>query len=181
MRERFSKLLLGEDMSGGGKGVSSAAAISNAITNLYGTYARTHFLVRITKSVAEDADTISCFLCSAATVFGSCHRLEPLPAEKRSMWRREMDCLLSVCDYIVEFFPSKEILPDGTAREVMATRPRSDIYVNLPALEKLDDMLLVRSSNSLSLSSKGWPGSKNCYSCVHNVVCAGDPGRVSED
>ncbi|XP_047066457.1 rop guanine nucleotide exchange factor 3-like [Lolium rigidum] len=112
MRERFSKLLLGEDMSGGGKGVSSAAAISNAITNLY------------------------------ATVFGSCHRLEPLPAEKRSMWRREMDCLLSVCDYIVEFFPSKEILPDGTAREVMATRPRSDIYVNLPALEKLDDMLL---------------------------------------
>jgi hypothetical protein len=53
-----------------------------------------------------------------ATVFGSCHRLEPLPAEKRSMWRREMDCLLSVCDYIVEFFPSKEILPDGTTREV---------------------------------------------------------------
>lgn len=29
--------------------------------------------------------------------------------------------------------------------QVMATRPRSDIYVNLPALEKLDDMLLVRS------------------------------------
>jgi hypothetical protein len=91
--------------------------------------------------------------------------------EKKSMWRREMDCLLSVCDYIVEFFPSKDILPDGTTREVrnqhhglkmhsfphvtddkafwfcqvMATRPRSDIYVNLPALEKLDDMLLVRS------------------------------------
>jgi hypothetical protein len=33
VKERFSKLLLGEDMSGGGKGV----AISNAITNLYGT------------------------------------------------------------------------------------------------------------------------------------------------
>ncbi|KAL6903841.1 hypothetical protein ACP4OV_004654 [Aristida adscensionis] len=112
IKERFSKLLLGEDMSGGGKGVSTAVAISNAITNLY------------------------------ATVFGSCHRLEPLPPEKKSMWRREMDCLLSVCDYIVEFFPSKELLPDGTAREVMATRPRPDIYVNLPALEKLDDMLL---------------------------------------
>ncbi|TVU14919.1 hypothetical protein EJB05_38416 [Eragrostis curvula] len=112
IKERFSKLLLGEDMSGSGKGVSTSVAISNAITNLY------------------------------ATVFGSCHRLEPLPAEKKSMWRREMDCLLSVCDYIVEFFASKEILPDGTTREVMATRPRSDIYVNLPALEKLDDMLL---------------------------------------
>lgn len=112
IKERFSKLLLGEDMSGSGKGVSTSVAISNAITNLY------------------------------ATVFGSCHRLEPLPPEKKSMWRREMDCLLSVCDYIVEFFPSKEILPDGSIREVMATRPRSDIYVNLPALEKLDDMLL---------------------------------------
>ena len=29
MKERFSKLLLGEDMSGGGKGVSSALALSN--------------------------------------------------------------------------------------------------------------------------------------------------------
>ncbi|MFS7909638.1 putative PRONE domain, Rop guanine nucleotide exchange factor [Helianthus anomalus] len=34
MKERFAKLLLGEDMSGGGKGVSSALALSNAITNL---------------------------------------------------------------------------------------------------------------------------------------------------
>ena len=36
MKERFTKLLLGEDMSGGGKGVSSALALSNAITNLAG-------------------------------------------------------------------------------------------------------------------------------------------------
>lgn len=36
MKERFSKMLLGEDMSGGGKGVSSALALSNAITNLAG-------------------------------------------------------------------------------------------------------------------------------------------------
>lgn len=33
MKERFAKLLLGEDMSGGGKGVSSSLALSNAITN----------------------------------------------------------------------------------------------------------------------------------------------------
>ena len=37
MKERFSKLLLGEDMSGSGKGVGTALAISNAITNLCGT------------------------------------------------------------------------------------------------------------------------------------------------
>ncbi|KAL7113573.1 hypothetical protein ACP275_04G069300 [Erythranthe tilingii] len=34
MKEKFAKLLLGEDMSGRGKGVSSALALSNAITNL---------------------------------------------------------------------------------------------------------------------------------------------------
>ncbi|KAG8083876.1 hypothetical protein GUJ93_ZPchr0010g10019 [Zizania palustris] len=112
VKERFSKLLLGEDMSGGGKGVCTAVAISNAITNLY------------------------------ATVFGSCHKLEPLAASKKTMWMREMDCLLSVCDYIVEFYPSTQTLPDGAKVEVMATRPRSDIYINLPALEKLDAMLM---------------------------------------
>lgn len=36
MKERFVKLLLGEDMTGRGKGVSSALALSNAITNLAG-------------------------------------------------------------------------------------------------------------------------------------------------
>lgn len=36
MKERFAKLLLGEDMSGGGKGVCTALAVSNAITNLSG-------------------------------------------------------------------------------------------------------------------------------------------------
>jgi hypothetical protein len=36
LKERFAKLLLGEDLSGGGKGVSTALAISNAITNVSG-------------------------------------------------------------------------------------------------------------------------------------------------
>lgn len=36
MKERFAKLLLGEDMSGNGKGVCPALTISNAITNLCG-------------------------------------------------------------------------------------------------------------------------------------------------
>lgn len=42
MKEKFGKLLLGEDMSGGGKGVSSALALSNAITNLAGTFSCFH-------------------------------------------------------------------------------------------------------------------------------------------
>ncbi|KAF7087149.1 hypothetical protein CFC21_090363 [Triticum aestivum] len=112
MKEKYTKLLLGEDMSGGGKGVCTAVAISNAITNLY------------------------------ATVFGTCHRLQSLPPEKRSMWNREMDCLLSICEYIVEFAPTVQARPDGSTHDVMATSPRSDILMNLPALEKLETMLL---------------------------------------
>lgn len=36
MKEKFAKLLLGEDVTGGSKGVSTALALSNAITNLAG-------------------------------------------------------------------------------------------------------------------------------------------------
>ncbi|WOL14928.1 rop guanine nucleotide exchange factor 7-like isoform X2 [Canna indica] len=112
MKERFSKLLLGEDMSGGGKGVCTALAIANAITNL------------------------------CATIFGQLWRLEPLPPEKKAMWRREMEWLLCVSDHIVEMIPSWQTFPDGSKLEVMTCRPRSDIFINLPALRKLDNMLL---------------------------------------
>ncbi|KAH7577932.1 hypothetical protein ACOSP7_000987 [Xanthoceras sorbifolium] len=113
MKERFAKLLLGEDMSGSGKGVCTAVTISNSITNLY------------------------------ATVFGQNLRLAPLKPEKKAMWKREMECLLSVCDYIVEFIPQlSQNLQDGRAVEVMGSKPRADIYINLPALQKLDTMLL---------------------------------------
>ena len=40
MKEKFAKLLLGEDMSGSGKGVPSALALSNAVTNLAGDSCR---------------------------------------------------------------------------------------------------------------------------------------------
>ncbi|KAE9604537.1 putative PRONE domain-containing protein [Lupinus albus] len=112
MKERFAKLLLGEDMSGSGKGVSTAVTISNAITNLY------------------------------ATVFGQNLKLEPLKPEKKAMWRREMKVLLSVCEYIVEFAPTAQYLEDGTIVEMMKSRPRTDIYINLPALQQLDTMLI---------------------------------------
>lgn len=112
MKERFAKLLLGEDMSGGAKGVSTALAISNAITNL------------------------------SASLFGELWRLEPLCEERRTKWRREMEWLLSVSDHIVELVPSWQTFPDGSSTEVMISRPRSDLHINLPALRKLDAMLL---------------------------------------
>ncbi|XAR64241.1 hypothetical protein NMG60_11024507 [Bertholletia excelsa] len=112
MKERFAKLLLGEDMSGGGKGVCTAVAISNAITNL------------------------------SATVFGELWKLEPLAPQRKLMWRREMEWLLSVCNSIVELVPSTQEFPGGGTFEVMVTRPRLDLCMNLPALKKLDAMLI---------------------------------------
>ncbi|KAF3648378.1 Rop guanine nucleotide exchange factor 5 [Capsicum annuum] len=112
MKERFSKLLLGEDMSGSGKGVCTSLAISNAITNLY------------------------------ATIFGQLWRLEPLTLERKSMWRREMEWLVAVSDHIVELAPSWQSFPDGSKLEVMTSRTRADLFINLPALQKLDNMLI---------------------------------------
>ncbi|KAJ6342730.1 hypothetical protein OIU78_010616 [Salix suchowensis] len=112
MKERFAKLLLGEDMSGGGKGVSSALALSNAITNL------------------------------AASVFGEQRRLEPMSPERKARWIREIDWLLSVTNHIVELVPSQQKSKDGSNMEIMVTRQRNDIHMNIPALRKLDAMLL---------------------------------------
>ncbi|WCJ40784.1 Rop guanine nucleotide exchange factor 12 [Euphorbia peplus] len=111
MKERFAKLLLGEDMSGGGKGVSSALALSNAITNL------------------------------AASVFGEQSRLEPMSPDNKARWRREVDWLLSVSDHIVELVPSQQKNKDGSCMEIMVTRQRTDLHMNIPALRKLDTML----------------------------------------
>lgn len=78
-----------------------------------------------------------------ATAFGQLWRLEPLQSEKKQMWQREMECLLCVSDHIVELIPSWQTFPDGSKLEVMTCRPRSDIFMNLPALRKLDNLLLV--------------------------------------
>lgn len=151
MKERFAKLLLGEDMSGGGKGVCTALAISNAITNLSGT--RFCLPCHIDLAFAEFPDEMGLieFFVShfrhavvngAATVFGELWRLEPLAPQKKTMWQREMGWLLSVCDYIVELIPSLQEFPGGGTFEVMVPCPRADLYMNLPALKKLDTMLL---------------------------------------
>ncbi|GJX12915.1 Rop guanine nucleotide exchange factor 3-like protein [Tanacetum coccineum] len=113
MKERFSKLLLGEDMSGSGKGVSTA----------------------VTRATPKREMNCLLSVCQQ-------QKLEPLHPEKKIKWKREMNCLLSVCDYIVEFNPTSHSLHNGKPMEVMSSRPRSDIYINLPALKKLDALLL---------------------------------------
>ncbi|KAL5222259.1 hypothetical protein ABZP36_026972 [Zizania latifolia] len=112
MKEKFSKLLLGEDMSGSGKGVPSALAVSNAITNL------------------------------AASVFGEQRKLEPMAPDRKGRWKKEVGWLLSVADHIVEFVAKKQVLDNGTEMEVMGTQQRRDLQANIPALRKIDTMLL---------------------------------------
>ncbi|PIA31172.1 hypothetical protein AQUCO_05200047v1 [Aquilegia coerulea] len=110
MKEKFAKLLLGEDVTGGSKGITTALALSSAITNL------------------------------AASVFGELWKLEPLSEERKSRWRREMGWFLSPANYMVELVPAKQNGTNGL--EIMTPKVRSDVHLNLPALQKLDSMLI---------------------------------------
>ncbi|XP_010676686.2 rop guanine nucleotide exchange factor 14 [Beta vulgaris subsp. vulgaris] len=112
MKEKFAKLLLGEDVTGGRKGISSALAISNSITSL------------------------------AASVFGELWKLEPLPEETRAKWKQEMDWLLSPANYMVDLVPAKQSGANGRNFEIMTPKARADVHVNLPALQKIDSMLI---------------------------------------
>nr|XP_043635765.1 rop guanine nucleotide exchange factor 14-like [Erigeron canadensis]XP_043636467.1 rop guanine nucleotide exchange factor 14-like [Erigeron canadensis] len=112
MKEKFAKLLLGEDTTGGSKGHSSALALSNSITKL------------------------------AGAVFGELWKLEPLPEERKSNWRTEMEWLLAPTNYMVELVPAKQYGSNGRTLEIMRPKARGDIHMNLPALRKLDSMLL---------------------------------------
>lgn len=58
------------------------------------------------------------------------------------MWQREMEWLLCVSDSIVELVPSVQEFPGSGSFEIMVTQQRSDLFVNLPALKKLDGMLI---------------------------------------
>lgn len=112
MKERFAKLLLGEDVTGGSKGVSTALALSNAITNL------------------------------AASVFGELWKLEPLGDERKRKWITEMDWLLSPTNHMIELVPARQSGLNGQRLEIMTAKPRADVHMNLPALRQLDSMLL---------------------------------------
>eukprot|EP01018_Ginkgo_biloba_P036060 Gb_05352 [translate_table: standard] len=70
-------------------------------------------------------------------------RLEPLAPKCKTRWCKEIEWLLSITHHIVEFVPSYHSSLDGTLVEIIMTKPRSDLQMSIPALCKLDDMLLV--------------------------------------
>lgn len=55
----------------------------------------------------------------AASVFGETKKLEPMPADKKARWRKEVEWLLSVTDHIVELVPSQQQASDGSFMEVI--------------------------------------------------------------
>lgn len=54
----------------------------------------------------------------AASVFGELWKLEPLPEERKSEWRREMEWLLAPTNYMVELVPAKQNDANGQTLEV---------------------------------------------------------------
>ena len=50
-------------------------------------------------------------------MFGELKRLEPMPTERKAMWKREVDWLLFVTDHIVEMVPEQKSI-DGNLMEV---------------------------------------------------------------
>jgi hypothetical protein len=124
MKEKFGKLLLGEDMSGSGKGVPSALALSNAVTNLAGDWPSP---VQVDRCSAETTTTLFFFFLfhpcvayspAAASVFGEQRKLEPMAPDRKGRWKKEVGWLLSVADHIVEFVAKKQVLDNGTEMEV---------------------------------------------------------------
>ncbi|KAI8530881.1 hypothetical protein RHMOL_Rhmol11G0094300 [Rhododendron molle] len=120
MKERFAKLLLGEDVTGGHKGLPTALALSNAITNL------------------------------AASIFGELWKLEPLPEDRKSKWRREMDWLLSPTNYMVELVPATQHGANGRTMESGKACLGEEFYRILSAESVSAEEML----NSLSLKSE---------------------------
>ncbi|GER56212.1 Rop guanine nucleotide exchange factor [Striga asiatica] len=131
MKEKFAKLLLGEDVTGGARGVSTALALSNAVTTL----ARGKTVYPAKKWKEWDSVFV-------ASVFGELWKLEPLAEERKRKWGREMEWLLSPTNYMVELVPAKQDGANGRTLEIMTPKARGDIHMNLPALRKLDSMLI---------------------------------------
>ena len=74
--------------------------------------------------------SLSLFYCNAASVFGEQWRLEPMSAERKARWRKEIDWLLCVTDHVVEFTPSQQKSKDGANMEVNLSSPHLSLCLS---------------------------------------------------
>lgn len=61
----------------------------------------------------------------AASAYGEMKKLEPMAPDTKAKWKKEIDWLLSVTDYIVEFVAVKQKNKDGSTFEVLFSHPIS--------------------------------------------------------
>uniref|UniRef100_A0A804QXU3 PRONE domain-containing protein n=1 Tax=Zea mays TaxID=4577 RepID=A0A804QXU3_MAIZE len=136
MKEKFAKLLLGEDMSGSGK---EGALRARPLQRRH--QPRSLCIRRATEAGAHG------------------------PGQKGEVEERSVGWILSIADHIVEFVAKKQVMDNDTEMEVliglhllhlraavtlssarhtqlMGTQQRRDLQANIPALRKLDTMLL---------------------------------------
>jgi len=52
-----------------------------------------------------------------------------MPPERKARWRKEIDWLLSVTDYVVEMVPTQQKSKDGSSMEVKKTSSVFSSYV----------------------------------------------------
>ena len=176
MKERFSKLLLGEDVTGGKKGLTSALALSNAITNLAGVACirvfSPFFWLLSSSTMSWLLPEMLKWICSVgfwgAVEIGAAiwrkkgqmatrNGLVALPHQlhgwvgtckaKRRQWpnlggdfsfTQISKFLFKMWFHHIVGFSFESLM-----EQIMTPKARADIHMNLPALQKLDSMLIV--------------------------------------
>lgn len=78
-------------------------------------------------------------------MFGEQRRLQPMAADQKGRWKKEIDWLLSVTDHIVEFVPSQQVSENGTCMEVRNPHFQCFLYY------------------SASLSQFNYPAVRHCF------------------
>jgi hypothetical protein len=105
----------------------------------------------------------------AASVFGEQRRLEPMSAETRARWNKEIDWLLSVTGHIVEFAPSHQVAEDGTNMEVSRKTIRTFFFLSILRLH-----LQLTAFRPCSQPGDGYsaaPGSSHEHPCFAKTRC----------
>lgn len=95
-----------------------------------------------------------------ASVFGEQWRLEPMSVERKARWRKEIDLLLSVTDYIVEFVPSQQKSKDGTNMEAIISLSLSDLQNKNKQKCKKMKLLTIIHFTLFDLTDHGYPSTQ---------------------
>ncbi|XP_022745359.1 rop guanine nucleotide exchange factor 5-like isoform X2 [Durio zibethinus] len=118
-----------------------------------------------------------------ATIFGQLWRLEPIHEEKKSMWKREMEWLVSVSDHIVELIPSWQNFPAGSKLEPpinpnqSTTKSSWEMVKDLMVDGDQRELLAERAENLLLCLKQRFPGLTQTALDTSKIQCNKDVGK----